>query len=149
VRVQKVYSGQPGAAEGGAVVRQEFYVGCGDFNIQLIGSFYVRDVVIFDCIQESVGEDQDEMVRRRGGASVFIRGWRILGGITVAQCLVQVANMIGWSAANQASLVSTRRGSRAGSLSFLVRSLGGVSMQWVLMERSNWIHVEGLPWMVL
>ncbi len=67
MRVQKVYSGQPGAAEGGAVVRQEFYVGCGDFNIQLIGSFYVRDVVIFDCIQESVGEDQDEMVRRRGG----------------------------------------------------------------------------------
>ena len=44
--------------------------------------------------------------------------------------------MIGWYAANQASLVVAGRGALAGSMRFLVRSLGGVSMQGVLMERS-------------
>ena len=60
--------------------------------------------------------------------------WVDLGGLAVPESLVQVTYMIGWCDANQASLVLTRRGSRAGSLSFLVRSLGGISMQGVLME---------------
>ena len=76
--------------------------------------------------------------------AVLVSSWGDLGGFAVVQGLVQVTYMVSWCAANQASLVLTRRGSRAGSLSFLVRSLGGISIQGVLMERNNWIHIEGL-----
>jgi len=76
--------------------------------------------------------------------AVFVSSWGDLGGFAVVQGLFQVTYMISWCAANQASLVLTRRGSRAGSLSFLGRSLGGISMQGVLMEWSSWIHIEGL-----
>ena len=78
------------------------------------------------------------------GREVFISSWGDLGGFAVVQGLVQVTHMIRWCAANQTFLVLTGRGSHAGSLSFLVRSLGGVSMQGFLMEWSSWIHIEGL-----
>ena len=76
--------------------------------------------------------------------AVFVSSWGDLGGFAVVQGLIQVTHMIRWCAANQAFLVLTGRGSRAGSLSFLVRSLGGVSMEGVLMEWSSWIHIEGI-----
>jgi len=84
------------------------------------------------------------VVRRRGWEKgSFVGSWVDLGGIAVAQSLVQVTYMVGWCGANQASLMLTRRGSCAGSLSFLVRSLGCNAMQGVLMEWSSWIHIEG------
>ena len=59
-----------------------------------------------------------------GGGGVFVSSWGDLGGITAAhECLVQVTYMIGWCAANQASLVLTRRGSRAGSSSLSILAL--------------------------
>ena len=80
------------------------------------------EVLQFDCIQEHGGEYLDAMVRRGWGLcrAVFVSSWRDLGGFAVGQGLVQVTYMVGWCAANQTSLVLTRRGSRAGSLSFLV-----------------------------
>ena len=55
----------------------------------------------------------------RGGSLSVVGG--DLGGITAAhEYLVQVMYMIGWYAANQASLVLTRRGSHAGSSSLSI-----------------------------
>ena len=73
----------------------------------------------------------------------FVSGWGNLGGIAAVQCLVQVTYMISWCAANHASLVVAGRGSCAGSLRLLVWGLRGVSMERVLMERSDWIHFVG------
>ena len=56
---------------------------------------------------------------RWGGSSSVVGG--DLGGITAAhEYLVQVMYMIGWYAANQASLVLTRRRSHAGSSSLSI-----------------------------
>ena len=144
--VQHVRGGQPGSEEGSAVIVQYIPPGLGVGDELLIGDFYGGKVLQFDCIQEHGGEYLDAMVRRGWGLcrAVFVSSWRDLGGFAVGQGLVQVTYMVSWCAANQASLVLTRRGSHAGSLSFLVGSLGGISMQGVLMEWSSWIHIEGL-----
>jgi len=146
VGVQHFPGGQPGSEEGRAVIVQYIRPGLEVGDEHLIDGFYGGKVLQFDCIQEHGGEYPDAMVRREWGLSraVFVSSWRDLGGFAVGQGLVQVTYMVGWCAANQTSLVLTRRGSRAGSLSFLVESLGGISMQGVLMEWSSWIHIEGL-----
>ena len=143
---QHVHGGQPGSEEGRAVIVQYIRPGLVVVDEHLIGGFYGEKVLQFDCIQEHGGECPDAMVERGWGLSraVFVGSWRDLGGFAVVHGLVQVTYMVSWCAANQASLVLARRGSCAGSLSFLVGSLGGISMQGVLMEWSSWIHIEGL-----
>jgi len=71
--VQEVHRGCLGIAEGGAV-GLGVPVGLGDVDEQLIGGFYVEEVILLDCIQEPVGECPDEMIRRRGGG-VFVSSW--------------------------------------------------------------------------
>ena len=70
-------------------------------------------------------------------------GRRGLGGIAAVQCLVQVAHVIVWCAANHASLEAAGRNPCACSLRFLVWGLRGVSMDKVLMERGDWVHFKG------
>ena len=60
---------------------------------------------------------------------------RGLVGIAAVQCLVQIAHVIGWCAANHASLGAARSSPCACLLRFLVWGLRGVSMENVLMER--------------
>ena len=117
VGAQHVHGGQPGSEEGRAVIVQYIRPGLGVGDEHLIGGFYGGKVLQFDCIQEHGGEYLDVMVRRGWGLSkaVFISSWRDLGGFAVGQGLVQVTYMVSWCAANQASLVVARRGSRAGS----------------------------------
>ena len=67
------------------------------------------DVIPLDCLQETVGEKPDETVGRR--LREFVSSWGNLGGIAAVRFLVWVMYVIGWRAANQASLLVAGRGS--------------------------------------
>ena len=110
--------------EVGEVITKEFQVGSHGLVIQVIKVCQIFHVVPQNSSFERGGEEQDEVVgwrwRKIGGG----RGWR--GGqraITVVHGVVQVADVVGWRAADRTVLSRASRGSGAGSGRLLAGSL--------------------------
>ena len=110
--------------EVGDIITEEIQVGSHGLVIQVVKVRHIFHIVPQNSSFERVGEEQNEVVGWRWRTVDGGRGWRSgRTSITVVYGVVQVANMIGWCAADRTVLMRASRCSGAGSGRLLAGSL--------------------------
>ena len=120
----------------------EFRVGFQGFKVKIIERLYLVKSFLSEGNSETVGEVHDGVIGRR---QLVSGNWQGSWVVVVVKGFVQVADVVSWCDADQASLLVARRGSGARSLGVLARSLSvqlfSISEDRIRAERVDNVHI--------
>ena len=140
--VEEFQGGLSDGAESGVVISVEFRVGFQGFKVKITERLYLGESFLSEGNSEKVGEVHDGVIGGRRAVSGNWKGSRV---VVVVKGFIQVADVISWCDADQASLLVARRGSGARSLGVLARSLSvqlfSISEDRIRAERVNGVHI--------